>query len=323
MHWHAAPKQMRPCFFLWGLFVATAVAAGPLRISVAIDPANWPLRPISLAGEVVVERGNLPADVQLELRPVLTGWFSGDLRALERSYALLRRTTRPTRDGAFSFTGLTPGSFVVRATAKGLAAETPDPIVLVEDQPAPLVRLALQQDAEVRLQITPPLDGEGHPWIVGLDRWFGDRMEGAADINGKWLRSGLLPGGYALDVRKDHGIHACEHRQLRVIPGMPTVFIEFHSVAIEGRVTRTGEPVRAAILFRGEDQRLVSWLESADDGSFSGDLPHPGRWVIEIVDWKRSARREVQELEVRPNAGLQRAHVELRLPAASAAEPPR
>jgi hypothetical protein len=294
---------MKPFLLLWGLLVGTAVAG----------------RAMTLAGQVVAPRGQLTADVAVELRPVLTGWVSGDLEELVRSYARLRRTTRMASDGTFVFTGVAPGSFLVRATATGLVAETPGPVVLVEDRPAPPVRLVLQQDAELTVQITPPRDRDGHAWIVVLAHGLDDRLEGPADDTGTWRRSGLLPRNYSLEVRKDHGIQVWERRQLQVVPGMQVVPVGFQPVALAGRVTRDGSPLRASLLFYAPDGSLVSWVEATADGSFRGDLPHPGRWTVRIVDWTRLPRREEQELDVPRPAGPEPVQLELQLPAISAA----
>jgi hypothetical protein len=269
-------------------------------------------RALTLDGQVIVERGNLPAAIAVELRqmPVNIG---GNEAGLERMWARMRRTTHTASDGTFTFTGVAPGPFFLRANAAGLAGETPS-MDIGGSEPPPRVLLVLKPEVELRVQITPPRDREGQPWKLELVRgFFSDRLSGETDATGKWSPAALMQGRYSLVVAKAKGMWA--RRELMVEPGMAAVVVEFHPLAVAGRVTRGGAPRRAAVLFRGADGSLVSWLEAGEDGGFHGEVPEAGRWTVEVVDWSPGAPREVMQLDLaRPSAGEPQ-WLELQLPA--------
>lgn len=295
--------------YRWGVAVARgkALALGALRLESGA----------SVVGSVVAEDGSTlttAAKVLLEPAGLASPVEGRDPRA-----AQLRREAPVNDRGFFHFDGVEPGVYAVTASQPLFGAATATARVLPGLEAELVQPLVLTRPETLSLQVQPPHDPWGDPWRALLyksDRRLqrGERVrEDRLELDGFLRLEGLPRGSYLLSVLGPAGVPwALRPIELGQEP-MP-VTVEISAVQVEGRVTLAGEPLAAKIWFGGRFGGVQAELESDEEGRYSGLLPRPGEWKVEIAADEPRVRTSLNKIAVQPRPGESVAEVDLELP---------
>lgn len=154
--------------------------------------------------------------------------------------------------------------------------------------------LELRQPATIEICFDPPVPpGVRLPadtWKVVLHAESTELRQpllGTVGDDGCWRRDEVQPGWYRLDVTDGRRSHWLE-RRISVPAGDYRLDLELPLIAVEGTITRDGEPVRARLTFErlrpaeGDTPALTRRvvLYSDPEGAFSGALTEEGRWWV-------------------------------------------
>lgn len=260
----------------------------------------------SIRGRVVRARGTAVAGLELwalpadgRTRPATTLAAAQALAERETGDGLAWSRARTSVDGAFTFTGLRPGSYVLVAQRAGLRFDPPpapcktpaDGLVLrvasaaitvtVRDEhgaPAPgaqvsCARLALSGDGEVQLSA---------------------RGSALSDAAGRAAFD--VDAEHAYVLRAELGARVAEER-VELSPGADEVARELVlpsadgpaqlRLAVRGSLGESVHEYRVSLLSALTDERLAAFADLApDEAGAIGPLP-PGRYHVEVVPFAR------------------------------------
>jgi hypothetical protein len=214
--------------------------------------------------------------------------------------------TRPTALGEFQFAGLTPGRYNLRVFAPGFAREdrvvdiSPDLEVELRD------RILLARPAILQVDVSPGIDPRGLPWVVELREtgeagWFPDAGLSRRPAAGTAVFDGLRVGGeYVAIIRTGKG-DSWRMQAVTMTEPRTKLAVRLDGVALVGRLTLGGEPLRARLYFGGKMAVPSIRTASGEDGEFRAHLPRNGRWTIDVDATtprvSRSVAVEVPEVE--------------------------
>jgi len=268
------------------------------------------LRGASVSGRVALpDRGRLPQDVDVELRPaVLTASPADERRAAARS-----RSARTNARGFYQFSGVADGLYVVVARKKGWSPVTRE-VRVDGSREAVAGLMTLPPLARAEVLIDPPLDSAGRRWRVLLDRQTARAAgtpplaEGLAGADGRWWRDGVEAGSYLLRV-SDGGGAVFELTRLDVVPNAPPLHLAFSSIALRGTVKIGDRPLRADLTFQPYEGSGSVTLASDENGEFAGTLPREGMWRLEATPFGAEQILSRKKVEVRVRDGVARVDV--------------
>jgi len=224
-----------------------------------------------------------PASVQNLESPArieLTAFGRGDVAAPHHPrLGVLAQKTMPDSRGFFQFRDLRPGVYRLQASAEDRAPAVLERLEVQEGLENRILRpLVLPPLASFEVRVRPALPPEGERWRVLLDRpeISTDRITGMADATGTWRREDLIPGSYRVLIDTPTG--AYHEQRLEISASSRPLEVDLPIVAIEGRLTTDGEPIRSRLLFEDPSGGEVVGVVSDLDGVFSSHLPRPGEW---------------------------------------------
>lgn len=272
-----------------------------------------------ITGALISGRASVPSDgsqagISVELRPSSFAWSPHDLK---RESAQSRQTKTNTR-GFFSFSNVSPGEYVVKATKEGWSATEYRVHVAGGTSEAVVGKdLVLPELGRLEIVVTPPVDAQQRPWRVKLDRRVNNESlpvaEGETDPNGVWTYHGAESGGYAVVVLDGTGARVSADGVI-VTGGPTTIPIRIEQVMIRGAVTLVGEPVPARGRFN-DGYGKIATFSTDDEGRLSAMLPKEGKWDVEIWPRRGGAEVTLNDVEVRRSKVTGYADVDLELPA--------
>ena len=239
---------------------------------------------------------------------------SGELRAAAERLP----TLSPSRRGHVQFTAVDPGSYRLVGTApdgsQAVAGGLALPAGVELEVRSPLVLLPPQ---DLEIAVFPPLGVDGTPWFVEFGRQESDGGVRNFDRrpvgpDGRVLLSRLAPGTYLLWVLDAAGARMA--RSAAEVPGPGRLEVAVDLVEVEGEVTLGGEPLAAELWFGGRRGSVQVRMESGEEGSFSGWLPRPGLWSVDVSAPAEQVERRIGGIEVARGAEGGPARVEIRLP---------
>jgi hypothetical protein len=297
--------------FRWGVTVAPGKSypAGTLSL----------VRGASVIGRVDTAEGALSAETcKVELKPLAAGRGTSP-EDLERRGGL-GLTTSVDRRGFFHFEGVKPGSYILSASQPGYAPAEIFPVSVLEGAESDVRQpLLLQRALTLEVILDPPLDPWSQSWTVDLDKEsavpFSAESIGQAEPagEGRFLRKGLSPGDYWIEVRDSRG-SAFASSEVTLAPGGAPVEIRLPLVWVEGEVRLGDEPLAAQLWFGGETGRERILMRSDAEGEFSGVLPHGGEWEVDLDAASPVVRRRVRKVAVREDKDTGRARVRIEVP---------
>ena len=228
-------------------------------------------------------------DVESAVQVELTAFGRGDVAApYHPRLGVLAQSTRPDSRGFFQFRDLRPGVYRLEASTPGRAPAVLERLEVREGLENRILRpLVLPPLARFELRVRPALPPKGDHWRVRLDRpeISDNRETGMADATGTWRRDDLRPGAYRVVIDTPYG--AYHEQRLEIYDGSPPLEVDLPLVAVEGRLTTGGEPIRSRILFEDPSGGEVVGVVSDLDGRFSCHLPRPGLWRFSYLGRQR------------------------------------
>jgi hypothetical protein len=224
-----------------------------------------------------------------------------------------------TRRGFFHFGGLAPGLYRVVAEAGGYGRSAPMLLEVRENvETTPPVPLTIAPPSTLRVQIEPAVDPFHRPWKIQLAETSGGGLNARTlDIaevadDGTYSRGELIPGRYQLLIQDQLGAR-WHYEQVTVDEPAEVVTVVLRPLLVEGDLRLGGEPLSASLWFGGRNGAESLRLEADAQGKFSGALPRPGRWRVQISAEEPRVDRSLP-VEVDPGPGSGVAQVEILLP---------
>lgn len=284
-------------------------------------PMNWgtiELQPgASVTGWVEAEGGKpLSSECRVTLAP-----FGADVTAevVRRDGAIASLSTPVNERGFFHFDGMAPGKYTVTASQPGFSQADATVQVLAGREADLIQPLVMTLPLEAEISIDPVVDPSGQPWRIQLYkmipgfRQMKDLGQKEVPPVGLLRWPGLAKGAYAISVLSPNG--APWHREEVTLENDGTpVAIRLGIIQLEGRITLGGEPVAAAVVFGGARGISRQRFDSDEKGEFSGSLPRPGDWPVEIRAASPAIEVFLPKVAVEPLKGERRAHVDIELP---------
>ena len=272
----------------------------------------------SVAGTVATAAGPAsPTECRVTLAPQSAGGAPSVAEESRRQSMLL--TEHPDERGFFHFEGLDAGSYVLTASQPGFAEETYFPLTVPLDAEVEIQDpIVLEPPLTLSVVLSPPVAPGGDPWRIGLYRKVPvsgllEQVEaGEADLAGNFESSGLVKGGYAIEVRTPEGAAFAWH-EVDLDSTTGSIQLELDAVWVEGIVTLGADPLPAHLSFGGRRGAVRVPMESDREGVFAGVLPRQGTWEVYLENEELDLRRNVM-VEVDAQRGSGVAELEIELP---------
>lgn len=268
----------------------------------------------SISGWLTTADGS-PLDEKARIIAIPRVTHVGSPREQERQVGLALDTAVSER-GFFHLQGLRPGAYQLRAEQKGFVPLRSLPVMVVEnletELPEPLI---LTRPAELFIGVEPPADARGEPWRLTLSSPASAEgaPPGLTDEAGTWVTTALNPGPYTLIVADSEGSRVASE-EIVVEPPETEHWVKLSFVDVEGVVTLGDEPLAARLAFGGTSGMTSVSLQANEEGRFSGVLPRPGFWSLDVRSSSPWVFRRLRAVEVEPAPGTSRAFVEVELP---------
>lgn len=295
----------------------------------ALELGVVPLRPgASLAGWVEFEKRKAEevGTAEVKLRPAVMATGSETMDAHQRKRLKLRALSTVSDDrGFFQLTDVPPGSYDLTVSREGFAtAKVSDLVVLAnaETRLSDPVRLHLPWKLEV--VVDPPFSPTDDPWTVSLiprgREDLDDFHRSETDLSGWASFSGVEEGKHLLVVETSSfpstGLEArWAIEEIDVEAGQGPIDIRIPWVAVEGTVSRGGEPAQTSLWFVGLEGRQRVLLRSDEEGRFEGFLPSEGLWDIEVSpSTELPALQKLEPVEVSKPPGKRTAEITVEIP---------
>jgi hypothetical protein len=277
----------------------------------------------AISGLLAVEVGRLePERCLLRVlpepgRPHPGRVYQGDPRLLER---------RLSRDGTFTIAPVTAGFAALEVSCPGFVLLHVDDVKVVAGKDTRLRKpLLLRRPFEVAVEVRPPLDPEGGPWTVLVDRRaLGPsfvrrpvlRHSGPTDPAGRFVVPKLAPGLSRVQVRDGKGVRRAL-KEVRIETAADAlVRIDLRTIHVEGSLTYRGAPVTAHLSWSDDVAGGPIRMGSNRWGRFAGGLPRAGHWHL-LVDAPKLSRRWIPlQVEVKADDSG-RAELAIRIPETS------
>jgi hypothetical protein len=177
----------------------------------------------------------------------------------------------------------------------------------------------------LRFAISPPVDWLGKPWrarVLKADPENGGSpssvFHAEVGADGRFSVPGQGPGVYRVDLLDSRGgrLSSTEHHRSQDVQEPTLLRIDF--VPVRGTLRLGKDPVpHASLAFGGRMAAVSIRMRTAEDGSFSGVLPHAGEWPVEIESGERNLHLTLQASVPHrsPEAPTEAARLEFVLPA--------
>jgi hypothetical protein len=270
-------------------------------------------------GAAVLGRLELPSDPELDPESVGLELAPETFESLNPQVRRLSRTAVLHESGLFQFRDLAPGTYRLTAHAEGWAPAERTSIEVRAGLETELIwPLELQRPAAIEICFDPPVP----PGVrLPADTWkavlhaetteLRQPLLGTVGEDGCWRQTEVQPGWYRLTVTDGRRSHWLE-RRISIPPGDFRLDLELPLIAVEGTITRGGQPIRARLTFErvrpaegdepAQTRQMVFY--SDPEGVFSGALTEEGRWWVKAgFNGSRSEQLlEAVEIE-RPQRG--------------------
>jgi hypothetical protein len=233
--------------------------------------------------------------------------------------AVVRQTTKGNARGFFQFAGVEPGTYGIRATAKGFSPAHALNVVVRESEETLVRDVALSGLGRLTVNITPPMRSQSEEWHVALMRGAPmtpyTRVAGRAfaDAAGTAEFANLESGAYFVRVFDVSGTTYAQETQ-QIDGDTPPLNIRLPLVPIRGRVKSGTTGLKAAVEFQSFKKPTVR-LHSNENGDFEGLLPDEGHWNVSVVLPSRQDLNLRKGVDVKRRDAEEFARVDVELPA--------
>lgn len=251
----------------------------------------------SMIGKVVATR-ELRVDfekVVIEARPVDAG---------DDANLIVQRASTNAR-GFFHFDGVPPGKYVVKATY-GNASSRPAVIDVIASAEARIRdALVLETPKHLAIEISPPLDPDGHRWQVRIDRSLTSRAsqtiaDERASSDGTAIGRALPADAYAITIGPASG-GKWQSRDVELLRD-ETITFDMTTRTVRGRVRLGDKPLATTLTFGGEYGSQLVETRSGDDGLFEVELPRASQteWDVAIAATAPLVKRTLRNVSTAP-----------------------
>lgn len=276
------------------------------------------VRGASVVGNVVTHDGSpLTNAAKLTLQPA---GLASPLREEQDPRSQLTVREEPVNDrGFFHFDGVKPGQYLLTASQEPYGPATVTVTVLEHREAALREPLVLAPPESISVLIEPPVDPDGQPWHLFLLRrdYYRSRAEAVVDeevpVDGWWEREGLTAGTYVLMLKRPGG-DPWVSQSVELGETIMPIRLEVTAVRVAGQVTLGDEPLSATIWYGTRFGMERVTLHTMEEGEYSGLLPRPGEWVVEVESTNPRVHRKIRNVEVRRPKGDGPAVVNIELP---------
>lgn len=229
-------------------------------------------------------------------------------------------TVPVNEQGYFQVVGVMPGHHLLFVEC--LAASGLTPVQVAPDGETRLDSPLVLQDVTLKISVSPTTDPAGKPWQLTVVA-TAPRIRGIADgapvsANGAWIKNGLMAGSYRVFVRDSDGMEWLR-QDFELSANSKPLALKLASVKVAGKVTLSGEPVKATLSFSNQAGGDPITLKSDDNGNFAGRLPitagaEESVWDVEAdVDHPETVRH-LKGVDVPTMPDGQSASLDLELP---------
>lgn len=273
-------------------------------ISPAVDTTVGLLtleRGVSIVGNLLEDSGAAALGARVELRSANGEPLIGSAPATTRSR------------GFFQLVAQSSGTFSVYGEVEGRSAHS---ALFTPTEGADELQLAsplyLKPAAALVVEVSPALDPEGNRWRLQLVRIDGRKARllgsgGRADDGGRWKQPVVAPGQYWVGLATARGIK-WRAVLFDAAPGVTTVNIEAQPCPLAGSLLIGKRPLKARLLFGGNNGATSIPAESDESGEFTTAVPctedlFAREWTV-LVRWDDSSRTVTNvRLEGTPDGG--------------------
>ncbi len=197
-------------------------------------------------------------------------------------------------EGFLHFKDLAPGHYALEVRQPGYATAFVDLIQVVEGREIFLKEpLVLTRPLELRLEIDPSLDLDGHPWRIRAYSLAGAAsnagqprvvFDGTADDQGLVVLNELSPGEIYVAISDQRGNRLFNNTtQPWLVDTSQVRRIEIPQVQLAGSLHLGEEPLAATLYFGGRSGGKRVQLHSDEKGHFAGVLPREGPWRVQVM----------------------------------------
>lgn len=274
------------------------------------DLGDVPLeRGASLIGKVELASGVTadPKSLRVTATPanvdsILDASGNGRIRLLP-----LAATMEPK--GVFHVDGVPAGEYTVVASAGRFRSPALKVTVYAGATAELREPLRVRPARQVRLLLSPPLDPEGKPWHVTVNRDLGPHRfdtvnESSASLTGELAFPNLFTGSYHFEIGPSGGGRWAV-QNVDVADSDVTLPVAIPTREIHGTVTIGDRPLTGTVTLSSER----SWdavFHSDAEGHFSGVLPDPEarQWSARVVSQAPVVKRIVRTLTISENGRI-------------------
>jgi protocatechuate 3,4-dioxygenase beta subunit len=232
--------------------------------------------------------------------------------------------TSSLSDGSFIFSHVTPGSYVLGASARGFAALADPPLIELTESPVEGLELTLdradtsisgrllglepEELAQVRV-VAAPIGSAGVPdasamgaatgtgasgggeaaangWLLSQRDSF-SQAPGSVDETGAYRVTGLAPGAWKVTAVTDSGRNASGQVTLSVEAPIAVLDLDFAGgITLGGRFSVDTRPVAGAQVYLAvaETRQATSQVTTGADGTFRFSTLKPGSYTLAAMD---------------------------------------
>jgi hypothetical protein len=286
-----------------------AVPATLLDIAVRVDGYapfhKWDVKVPATAvidiGTVMLQKGGsvlawLDSDfakrVQVPVRALLRYESAPGLSATAMRLSLPVAEAVFSKKGVVQFAPIAPGRYILETLAKGYAAERISVQLYSGRETTPRRSIELQPALSVRLLLQPPLGPGGVSWRVELWRktetgpGTQDAGSGTASRDGVFIATDQVEGPVHVYL-KDSKQNILLSRDIAITSAVSDYTVRLDVSAVSGTVKIGDFPLASAnLLFGGSGGAEKIRATTDGGGHFAVNLPHRGKWVIDIEDSK-------------------------------------
>jgi hypothetical protein len=274
----------------------------------------------SLVGRVTIAQGaalEKGSRVRVTLDPDRAGASSPDE---EKRVRIAGAAVFPNSRGIFVFEGVKPGGYQLSASAPGLVSETRQVTILDALEAELREPIVLAAPVTLDAGIEPATDPWGGAWTVDLLRIDARKRQSvlvassSPDAGGRWRRSGLPPGDYALNVRRQP--QGAWHSRMLALAGDVHLDVKIPLVRVAGALKLGGAPLAGSMWFGGERGAVSVPITTNGEGEFRGILPavDGGIWTqVDVTAEHPTVRRSLRDVRIsEPDPdGISRLDIEL------------
>lgn len=273
------------------------------------------VRGSSVAGWITKEDGAPAEKCRVRLEPAVAPGRQND-----PTLEFLRSVAAEApcqKNGFFQFVAIAPGSYSIVAQ-EGEAQAHMSPVEVWDGSESRIsIPITLRRPVDFEVALSPPTDWLGRPWRFEARRaieyrsgWEEPSFRVEASLDGRVTIPRQTPGRFWLSVYDTLGNAVFSDLHVDLTEPSEPYPIALNLLWIEGQVKLGDEPVSGRLTFSGQAGAASVTMIADEDGHFSGPLPKPGTWRVNVESSVPRLRTHAQ-VEISPKADRESITIEL------------